>query len=90
MLPLLKRLSSLYIRGGAKTVIESLDIADMKLPHGGTIRLALDGVGPEDIKLLGELLAAFTSVAQSDEHTDVSLEIGNPDDKDALMQELKK
>lgn len=90
VLPLLKRLSSLYIRGGAKTVIESLDIADMKLPNGGTIRLALDGVGPEDIKLLGELLAAFTSVAQSDEHTDVSLEIGNPDDKDALMQELKK
>ena len=89
VLPLLKRMSSLYVRSGAKSVIEDLDIADMKLPGGGKLRLNVTDAGPDDMKLLGELFTAFTSVSNSDEDTEVSIKVRNPDDQDALMKELK-
>lgn len=89
VLPLLKRISSLYVRGGAKSYITDLDIADMKLPGGGKLRLDISEAGPDDMKLLGELLTAFTAVSSSDEDTDVSIEIKNPDDNDVLVKELK-
>ena len=61
----------------------------MKLPGGGKLRLDISEAGPDDMKLLGELLAAFTAISSSDEDTDVSIVIKNPDDNDALIQHLK-
>ena len=88
VLPLLKRMGSLYVRG-AKSVIQDLDITDMKLPHGGRLRLDISEAGPEDMKLLGELLTVFQTVATNDDRTEVSISIHNPDDNDLLMKELK-
>lgn len=90
ILPLMKtKLSSLYVRGGAKTVIEDLDVADMKLPNGGKIRLNISNAGPEDMKLMGELFSTFMAVSMQDEDTEVSLTIRNPDENDPLIKELR-
>lgn len=89
VLPLLKRLSSMYVRGGAKSYVEDLDISDMKLPGGGRLRLNISEAGAEDIRLLGELLTAFASVSSSDDDTEVSIRIKNPDEQDPLVKELK-
>lgn len=89
VLPLLKRMSSLYVRGGAKSMIKDLDIAEMKLPNGGKLRLVISEAGPDDMKQIGELFNAFMAVSSSDEDTEVSIRIENPDENDALMKELK-
>lgn len=89
VLPLLKRLSSLYTRGGAKTVIKELDVSDMTLPSGGKLRLTISDAGPDDLKNLGELFSAFMAVSTCDEGTEVSINIKNPDEQDALIKELK-
>jgi hypothetical protein len=88
-LPLLRRLGSIYNRG-ARSAIEALDLANLELPAGGTLRLQLSNVTPESMKALGELFEVLNGVAKEGDDTEVFLEIADPDESCPLIQELKK
>lgn len=88
ILPLLRRLGSIYNRG-AKSRIDSLDLVDLQLPEGGTLRLALTDVTPESMKMLGELFEVLDGVIEKGENTEVFLEVNDPDDDCLFIQELK-
>ena len=89
LVPLLARLGSLYARG-AKSKIELLDLTDLKLPSGGTLRLSLENVPPDSMRLLGELFEVVAGIAKTDGQTEAYLDINNPDATCPLIQELKK
>jgi len=88
VLPLLRRLGSIYNRG-AKSTIETLDLIDLELPQGGTLRLQLNNVTPASMKLLSELFEVLDGVVGKSERTEVYLDIVNPDDSCLLILELK-
>lgn len=90
LVPLLRRLASLYIRGGATSTIDSLDISDLRLPGGGTLRIALSNAAPGDIKLLDDLFQAVSDAAAATPDTDADLIITNPDDGCGLIRELNR
>ncbi|NLL17843.1 MAG: ATP-binding protein [Clostridia bacterium] len=87
LLPFLKRLGSIYNRG-AKSTISEMDLVDLELPGGGTVRLQLRDVSPDSMKALGELFETLDAVAEKGPQTDVFLEINDPDDQCLLIQEL--
>lgn len=89
LLPLLRRLGSIYNRG-ARSTIETLDLSDLELPAGGTLRLQLTDATPASMQALGELFEVLDSVVKEGASTDVFLEIADPDDNCPLIQELKK
>lgn len=88
--PMLYKLGSLYTRGGATSSIDTLDISDMKLPSGGTLRLALENAAPSDIKALDEFFETLNGVVKMTSETEADVRIENPDDKCTLAQELRK
>ncbi|MDN5345525.1 MAG: hypothetical protein PWQ18_1639, partial [Clostridia bacterium] len=88
-LPLLRRLGSIYNRG-ARSTIKTLDLSELELPAGGTLRLQLDNVPPASMQALGELFEVLDSVVRKGAGTDVFLEIADPDDNCPLIQELKQ
>ncbi|TEB09088.1 ATP-binding protein [Pelotomaculum propionicicum] len=88
VMPLLRRLGSIYNKG-AKSTIETLDLADLELPQGGTLRLQLNNVTPASMKLLSELFEVLDGVIENGERTEVYLDIVNPDDNCILIRELK-
>jgi len=88
LLPLLRRLGGIYNRG-AKSTIDSMDLVELELPEGGTIRIQLTGVTPGSMKALGELFEVLDGVVSRGEHTEAFLEIVDPDDDCLLVQELK-
>ena len=88
--PILRRLGSLYTRSGATSTIDSLDISDLKLAGGGTLRIALENVGPTDIKRMDELFAILADITKVTDATEAELRIYNPDENCALVKELKK
>lgn len=90
LFPLLRRMGSLYTRSGATSTIDQLDISDLKLPSGGTLRLALDNATPTDIKRLDELLQILCDTVKVTDATEADLLIGDPDPNCALVKELKK
>ena len=87
LLPLLRRLGSIYNKG-AKTPIKVLDLVNMELPKGGTIRIQLMDVSPESMKILGELFEILDGVARMSENTEAYIEIENPDKDCPLIKEL--
>ena len=87
-LPLLRRLGSLYGKG-AKSTLDSLDLVDLELPQGGTLRLQLNNATPASMKSLGELFEVLDSVAKKGEYTEVYLEIADPNEDCPLIHELK-
>jgi hypothetical protein len=89
LLPLLRRLGAIYNRG-ARTTIDSMDLVDLELPEGGTIRIQLSGVTPGSMKALGELFEVLDGIVTKGEHTEGFLEIVDPDDDCPFIQELKK
>jgi hypothetical protein len=89
LLPLLKRIGSLYARG-AKSKLDILDLAELRLQGGGRMRLLLQDVPPEDMKRLGELFEILGDLASSVEQTQARLRITDPQDDCPLVQELKK
>jgi len=89
VLPLLRRLGALYNRG-AKCTIDTMDLVDLELSHGGTLRLQLNGATPESLKTLGELFEVLDGVVKKGEHTEAFLEITEPDDDCPFIQELRK
>jgi len=88
-LPLLRRLGSIFSRG-AKSTIESLDLVDLELPGKGTLRLQLTDVTPESMKTLGELFEVLDGIVEIGEHTEVFLDVDDPDDNCPFIQEIKK
>jgi len=88
LLPLLKRLGSIYSRG-AKSTIDSMDLVDLELPEGGTIRIQLTNVTPASMRAIGELFEVLDAVAKKGDYTEVFLEIGNPDEDCLFIRELK-
>lgn len=90
LFPLLRRLGSLYTRSGATSTIDQLDISDLKLPSGGTLRFALDNATPADIKRLDELLQILCDTVKVTDATEADLLIGDPDANCAFVKELKK
>ena len=83
-------MGSLYTRSGATSTIDQLDISDLKLPSGGTLRLAFDNATPSDIKRLDELLQILCDTVKVTDATEADLLIGDPDPNCALVKELKK
>lgn len=89
VIPLLRRLGSIYSRG-AKSTIDSLDLMDLGVQGGGTIRIELQKVTPAGMRALGEFFEVLAGVISNTEHTEVFLEIGDPDEACPLVQELRK
>jgi hypothetical protein len=89
LLPLLKRLGSLYAKG-ARSKIELLDLTDLELPDDGRLRIQLSNVSPGTMKLLGELFEVVAGIACAGGGTEGFLEIPTPDDECILVKELKK
>jgi len=88
-LPLLKRLGSLYNRG-AKSQIDSMDLFDLELPEGGTLRIQVNNVPPGSMQALGEFFEVLDGVIGQGEYTEAFLEIRDPDEDCLLIQELTK
>ena len=88
ILPILRRLGSLYIRG-ANSTIDSLDLYDLQLKNGGKIRLQLEDVPPESMKVLDEFFEVFDGIIVKEEEGMAVLEILEPDDDCLLIKELK-
>jgi len=88
LLPLLRRLGSIYNRG-AKSTIDNMDLVDLELPEGGTLRIQLTNVTPGSMKALGELFEVLDGVAKKGERTEAFLEIVDPDDDCPFIQEIK-
>lgn len=89
LFPLLKRLGSMYTRGATST-ISSMDISDLKMPGGGTIRLAIENTGPSDIKKLDELLQCLCDVAKVTEDTEAELIIDEPKEGCSFVKALNE
>lgn len=89
LLPLLRRLGSIYNKG-AKTIIDQLDLIDLELPAGGLLRLELHQITPQDMQALGELFEILSGVVKPGHQTDVYLKVNNPDDDCPFIQELKR
>ena len=88
ILPLLRRLGSIYNRG-AKSAIESLDLVDMKLKGGGQLRLQLMGVPPEGMKALGEFFEILDGIVVKDDSNEAFLQVLEPDKDCILIKELQ-
>jgi hypothetical protein len=89
LLALLKRLGSLYARG-AQSKLDVFDLAELRLPNGGRMRLLLQDVPPADMKRLGELFEIVGDLASAVEQTQGRIRITDPQDHCLLVQELKK
>jgi len=89
LLPLLKRLGSMYARG-AKSSLDILDLLDLRLPNGGRMRVLLQNVSPNDMKRLGELFEVLGDLVSAGEQTQGRIQITDPQDDCPLVQALKK
>ncbi len=89
ILPLLRRLGSIYNRG-AKSTIKDLDLAGLVLPAGGFLRLQLSDATPDTMKALGELFEVLDHLVAKGGQTDVFLEISEPNEDCLLVREIKK
>lgn len=89
LFPVLKKIGSLYTRG-AKSTIDSMDIIDLELPHGGKIRVAIDSAGPDDIKTLDEFFQILGDVATVTNATDADITIEDPEENCAFIDALNK
>ena len=76
-MPLLRRMGSIYQKGG-KTFIDSLEIVDMSLPSGGTLSIRLNDLTPESMKDAGELFEVVDALAQQSNDTEAFIEISEP------------
>ncbi len=89
LFPLLRRIGSLYQRGG-KTTIDDLDLTDLVLPKGGTLRITLANVPPESVRDLSELFETVASLVRKDDTTEAFLEIREPQEDCPFIQTLQK
>ncbi|RLC90013.1 MAG: AAA family ATPase [Chloroflexi bacterium] len=89
LVPLLRRIGSLYQRG-AKSTIDALDLVDLALPKGGTLRISLVDVPPESVRELGEFFEVAAGIVQIGDQTEAYLDVQAPDETCPLVQEIQK
>lgn len=88
LFPLLGKLGSLYGKG-AKSKINLLQIGELALPAGGTLRLDLTDVSPESMKHLEELFEVLADKVMRGSDTYATVEILDPVPACALVAKLK-
>lgn len=88
LLPLLRRLGSLYSKG-AKSTIKEMYLVDLQVNGGGFLRLQLTDVPPAAMKILGELFEVLDGVVKAEPRTEAFLNINDPDENCPFLQELK-
>lgn len=89
LLPLLKRLGNVYTSEGGKSKVDYLDVYDLVLPSGGSLRLQLNDASASDMKALQELFEVVMSVAKVGPETAADLEIKDPVADCGLIKKLK-
>ncbi len=89
LLGLAKRIGGLYARG-ARSRLDILDLAELRLQGGGRMRLLLQDVPPEDMKRLGELFEILADLVSSVEQTQARIRISDPQDDCPFVQALKQ
>jgi hypothetical protein len=89
ILPLLRRLGSIYQQGG-KSRIDLLDVSSMELPNGGTLRVVIENAPPGSVSDLGELFETIDSLVSSRDQAECYLEIRHPETDCSFTRELKK
>ena len=87
---LLNKIGSLYNTGKAKSNVKTLDITDLKVPGGGTLRVALENAEAVDFKRLQEFFQDMHNVVKVTPETDVTVEIPDPVDDCAVVKALKE
>jgi len=88
IMPLLRRIGSLYNRGG-KSFIDDMDLTDLVLPRGGRMRLSLSDVPPESMKDLAELFEVIADLTESGDDTEAYVDIYDPLDDCTFIREIK-
>ncbi len=89
IMPMLRRIGAIYERGG-KSRIDTLDLTDMELPNGGTLRVAIENAPPSSVKDLGELLETINGLVKTGDQTECHLKINHPENDCPFVNELKK
>jgi hypothetical protein len=89
LLAVLKRADSLFNRG-VKAKVDTLQLLELELPKGGTIRVDLQNVPPESLKQLGELFGVLTGLVKAGVDTDAEFEVSDPPADCPLLKELGK
>jgi hypothetical protein len=89
LLPLLKRLGNVYTSEGGKSKVDYLDVYDLILPDGGTLRMQLNDASAVDMKALQELFEVLMSVAKVGPDTGAELEIKDSVSDCGLIKKLK-
>jgi hypothetical protein len=89
LLAVLKRADSLFNRG-VKAKVDTLQLIEMELPKGGTIRVDLQNVPPESLKQLGELFGVLTGLVKAGADTEAEFEVSDPPADCPLLKELGK
>ncbi|MCF7668420.1 MAG: DUF499 domain-containing protein [Verrucomicrobia bacterium] len=89
IMPMLRKLGSIYERG-AKSRVDMLDIIDMELPNGGTLRIVVENATPESMKDLGELFEVIHGSVKSGDDTLCDLNIDHPEPGCTFADELKQ
>jgi len=88
LLPLLGKLGSLYTKG-AKSGIDLLQIGELVLPGGGTLRLDIVGATPETMKQLDEFFEVLADKVEAGPDTYATVEINDPAPGCALVEKLR-
>jgi len=89
LLPLLGKLGGFYTKG-AKSTLTMLQLGELTLPGGGTLRLDLMDATPESMKELDEFFEILADKVEQGNDTFATLEIKDPVDDCSLVNELKK
>ena len=89
LVPMLRKLGSFYERG-ATTAIDSLDLSEMELVKGGTLRITLMDVPPESMKELGEFFEIVAALVKIGGNTEGYLTVRDRVKGCPLMTELEK
>jgi hypothetical protein len=66
-----------------------LDITDLALPGGASLRITLRDAKPETMKALGEFFEILDTVAKRGAETEAYICIPDTDDTCTVMKELK-
>ncbi len=86
---MLRKIGSFYACG-AKTVVDSLDLSEMELPGGGTLRISLLDVPPQSMKDLGELFETLEGLVKMGDNTEGYLTVKERSNGCPFMKELDK
>ena len=86
---MLRKIGSFYERG-ANTTIDSLDLAEMELPKGGTLRIALSDTPPDSMKDLGEFFETVAGLVKMGDNTEAYFTVKDRGKECPFVAELEK